>query len=58
MQRINAKHIEMCGEGAKDWGKVLAGVQRVKYGSKQAPQLQSYAEAWESIKSIREQYGM
>ena len=58
MQRINAEHIKYCGKGAKDWGKVLASVQRVKYGSKQEPQVKSYAEAWEILKPTRESYGM
>lgn len=58
MQRINQKNIELLGTSAKDWGKVLKGVQAVKFGTKQAPHGKSYAEAWESLKPVREAYGM
>lgn len=58
MQRINADHIKVCGKSADNWGKVLANVQKVKYGTKQAPKFNSYAEAWEYILPIRQQYGM
>lgn len=58
MQEINKKHIEVCGCSSEHWGKVLVSIQRVKYGTKQEPQFKSYAEAWESLKPIRQQYGM
>lgn len=54
MQKIH----QAGGCKAEGWGTVLKGVSRVKYGTKQFPKTQSYAEAWESIKSIRVQYGM
>ena len=58
MQKINAKSIEMSGRSAQGWGKVLANVQKIRYGTILAPKFKSYAEAWESLKPIREQYGM
>jgi hypothetical protein len=58
MQKINVVHIQATGERAKDWGKVLRHVRTVKFGSKNAPNTNSYAEAWERVKSIRELYGM
>ena len=57
MQRINTTHIEIYGKGVDGWGKVLKGVQRVGF-RKLDPRFNSYDEAWESIKPIREQYGM
>lgn len=58
MQRINTTHIAVYGNGVGDWGTVLKGAQKVGFGTKQAPKYSSYAEAWESIKPIREQYGL
>ena len=58
MQKINTKSIEMSGRSAQGWGKVLANVQKIRYGTIRAPGFASYAEAWESLKPIREQYGM
>ncbi len=58
MQRINQKHIEVFGTPAENWGKVLKGTLRIKYRSTQNPIVTSYAEAWEMLKPIREQYGM
>lgn len=58
MQRINTAHIAIYGKGCDGWGTVLKGVQKVSFGTKQAPNCSSYAEAWESIKPIREQYGL
>ena len=54
MQKIH----QAGGCRAEGWGKVLKGVSRVKYGTAQSPKTESYAEAWATIKSIREQYGM
>ena len=58
MAKINKKHIDICGKGSDDWGKVLKNVQTIKFNTDHAPKTSSYKEAWESIKTIREQYGM
>lgn len=57
MQKIQAKHIEVCGKSADNWGKVLKGVSKVEFKAIDL-KFKSYEEAWESIKPIREQYGM
>ena len=57
-QRMNQKHIEVCGCAIKDWGKALKNVQNIKFGTAHSPLTSSYKEAWELIKPIREQYGM
>ena len=58
MQRINAGCIKASGTSMDDMGKILANVQRIKYGTERAPKFNSYAEAWEYILPIRQQYGM
>lgn len=58
MQEINKDHIRLCGKSADNWGRCLKSVQRIKYGSAATPKLTNYAEAWESLKTIREQCGM
>lgn len=58
MQRINQKHIEVFGNPAENWGTVLKCTLNVKYRSAQEPIVTSYAEAWEILKPLREQYGM
>lgn len=58
MQKINQKHIEVCGKGSDNWGKVLKGVLKLEFKNIDQTKFSSYAEAWESIKPIREQYGM
>ncbi len=57
-QRMNQKHIEVCGYAIKDWGKALKSVQNIKFRTVHSPLISSYKEAWELLKSIREQYGM
>ena len=58
MQKINKQHIEVCGCSAEQWGKVLAGIKKVKFGTEREPKFKSYAEAWESLKPVRQLYGM
>ena len=58
MQEINKEHIKVCGKSADAWGRCVKSVQRIKYGTAATPKLTTYAEAWESLKPIREQYGM
>jgi hypothetical protein len=58
MQKINAEHIRVCGKPADEWGKVLRGVRRIKFGADWTPETTSYAEAWENLRTIRQQYGM
>lgn len=58
MQEINKDHRKWCGKTAENYGLVLKGVQRIKYGSAATPKLTTYAEAWESLKEIRAIYGM
>lgn len=58
MQEVNKEYIKTFGKGADNWGRCLKSVQRIKYGSKATPKLTSYAEAWESLKPLRDQYGM
>ena len=57
MQKINSQHIAIYGTGYDDWKRVLKGIQRVSFINID-PKFKSYADAWESIKPIREQYGM
>ena len=57
-QKINQAHINACGRPAPGWGKALKAVTTIKFGTDRAPEFNSYAEAWESIKPIRQQYGM
>ncbi len=58
MQRINEDHIKACGTSIENMGKILAATRRIKYGTERAPKFNSYAEAWEYIAPIRQQYGM
>ena len=58
MQEINKDYTKMCGTGMENWGRVLKSVQRIKYRSAATPQLTNYAEAWDSLASIRKQFGM
>lgn len=58
LQEINKEHTKLCGKSAGKWGRCLKSVQRIKYGSPDTPKLTNYAEAWESLKPIRELYGM
>ena len=54
MQKIHQKDITVCGTSATPgWGKVLKGIKKAK-PLNGVP----YAQAWESIKDIRAQYGM
>lgn len=46
------------GRRAKHWGKVLKATQHIKYGTERQPMYKSYAEAWEGLKDLRQQYGM
>ena len=57
MQKINQKHIDIHGTGIDNWGKVLKGIQYLEF-ERIDPKFKSYAEAWDSIKPIRNQYGM
>lgn len=58
MAKINKTHIDIYGKGYENWGKVFKNVSKIKFNTDHAPKTNSYKEAWETIKPIREQYGM
>lgn len=58
MQKTNQEYIKVFGKGVDNWGKVLKSVPKIKFANMDQAKVHSYAEAWESLKPIRNQYGM
>lgn len=57
MQKINQEYIKTFGEGAKGWNTVLKGIKKIEYKNIDS-KYKSYTDAWDSLESIRKQYGM
>ena len=56
MQKMNKKHIEVCGTSSENWGKVLKHALTIT--PYKVESFTSYKQLWESLLPIRKVYGM
>ena len=58
MQKCNQDYIKMTGHTVSKCGRALKGCLRLEFANMDKTKVNSYAEAWECLKPLREQFGM